>query len=177
MRNLGTSNTTKAPPELIEALEFAQKRWPRLFGQLTGITNVDPRSPGRLGEFEPQWTRTGRLGIEPYPAEKLAKYPYRGLGSFPSTIGHELLHAADNLTIPEFYDRYVFSAGLPGKYLHNSYEIRANRQGFKTDAYTKGATRKDFLEKGEPQEQREPLGKSGWTRATKDKKECQAQTS
>jgi hypothetical protein len=136
------------PREMVESLEYAQKRYPRVFGHLANITDVDSYNqlrsgnrvlgssapvvpsfvPDDLKALNPNFEKLSTLQLSPHvlgrqadPALQTAK-----------TTGHELLHAADRLVDPKNMDsKYKFSESLPGGYNANNYEIRANLQGDK----------------------------------------------
>lgn len=154
------------PEHIVEALEFAQKRWPRLFGHVVNIDklndykapysggipaaasseNVGPeamnawrRATSKNSQFQPMSKSTGefsRLGFDP---NYVKDYP-----SATNIVGHELLHAADSITMPDAQQMYNFANKLPGGYLANSQEMRARLQGAKTEMYAKGVPRRAF---------------------------------
>lgn len=121
--------------KLMQALEHAQRKYPRLFGHIGGIENVDRgvqdqlKSGSMLGASVPAIGQ-GKLAdkvsyLEFDPEQMLLK------GIDPTeTVGHELLHNADRLTMGRKMDElYRFVNTLPGGYNANSFEMRANIQG------------------------------------------------
>lgn len=119
------SNMVPVPPDLIDILEFAQQKYPRLFGHLTDITHIGEMFPkdqieryrGAFQKSAGPMTKRGRMSINPQKFNA-------------TTIGHELLHSADNLVDPkEYLDKYQFFNTLPGGYAANSMEVRARNMG------------------------------------------------
>jgi hypothetical protein len=117
----GIPSTTKTPlnPDTIRGLELAQKRYPRLFGHILEITDV-PEDTKRA--FPKQIVRGQMSPARSRKFSNLALSPEFAAGK---TVGHELLHAADNLVDPEMVNKYSFFNRLPGGYNANSMEIRA----------------------------------------------------
>lgn len=139
------------PDKLVEALELAQKRWPRLFGQLDNVEYLAPHlaaQPGVMGAavpsrefYRPSPTggelvgRTSKLQLEPSRIKP---------GEEANTVGHELLHVKDFLVKPEIGEIQRIQNELPGGYLARANEIRARLQGARTQAYAHGFGRKDI---------------------------------
>lgn len=141
---------------IMQALEFGQRKYKRLVGHVFDIEDVDKAvqdaagkrgqavlgasvgaSPGQAApgldtnkisflEFDPEAIRRKALETFTDPAE---------------TVGHELLHTADRITMgdsvptikgnPSQRELYEFANTLPGGYDVNSQEIRAREQGKK----------------------------------------------
>lgn len=149
-------NSTPIPnaevtPEVMKALEFAQQRWPRLFGHLDNITDVDGvtqlRHGGTVsGSSRPSRYRAGKDG-NPIAATSvlgISPFHHETADEVGATIGHELTHVADNLTNSDMYEAYDFANKLPGGYFANSQEMRARLQGARTKGYMQGYGRKDI---------------------------------
>jgi hypothetical protein len=136
------------PPEMMEALEFAQKKYPRIFGHLTTVADVDAYNqlmtgqrtlgssgpvvpslvPESLKALNPDIEKLSSLHLSPSVIKRQADPAYQ----VANTTGHELLHTADRIVDPKnFTDKYKFSQELPGGYDANNFEIRANLQGDK----------------------------------------------
>lgn len=117
--------------ELVTAVSLAQERWPRLFGHLNSV-DVDPnimklfnKNQLNMGGYFPRRDRTGNLQLNRSVIKQA-----RGYGEDPATtVGHELLHAADSLAIPDASASYAFSNKLPGGYNTNQMEVRARNMG------------------------------------------------
>jgi len=117
-------------PMVMEALRFAQQKYPRLFGHINDITSThfmeeeQQRQLGRMlfGASEPMSqdfpTKFSNVQLNP----RLANIP---------TIGHELQHTADRIARPNFDELYQFTQDLPGGYDANSSEFLARAQGEK----------------------------------------------
>lgn len=132
-----------APKNLVEALEFVQGRYPRLFGHVMELGAHDPQDifdkaqgvrygmgpQGKFSAIDVSVPRheglLGKIGLKAAPEE------------YANTLGHELLHAADGLTIPNMTDRYFEAEKVAGDYKNNPYEIRARAQGESTAAKLK----------------------------------------
>jgi hypothetical protein len=136
------------PEELAKALTYAQRKYPRIFGHLDDISQVDAlnqsKTGGRvMGQITPvnEWvppaervnpdafeeafknTKFSKLGLNPKLMEVVESEP-------ASTVGHELLHAADNIVNPNWANSgYQKSMELPGGYSGSAFEARANVQG------------------------------------------------
>lgn len=113
--------TTRIPlsPEQAAALQYAQQRFPRLMGHVTGIGAIEPELAGVAGgAYSPQTLnpKFGYIRLNPAYADA-------------STLGHELNHAADSLAIPNASEQYESFNALPGGYAANSHEIRARNAG------------------------------------------------
>lgn len=131
-----------ASKDVITALEAAQKRYPRVFGHLAEITDVDMHTqltnPGTVGVNKGVPRTYSRLWMEGLPQEA-DPYKFSRLGlkaggpmGTANTVGHELLHAADRIMDPIDLDqKYQFFSSLPGGYDANSMEIRARLMGEK----------------------------------------------
>ena len=154
LKEKGFSETgNPVPSELMQVLEFAQQKYPRLFGHIGRVKEVPKElqvaSPeGKFtikhGQVE-HWNGPGRymeLNINPVPYENrigdaAEKYGIKfgpdatdpTLRSFPATLGHEMLHIADQLAYPDMMRKYNFSNTLPGVYRGNSFEYRAKNAG------------------------------------------------
>ena len=115
---------TPAPQELINTLEFAQKRYPRLFGHVTDIADIDS-----LTKAQNPWgvVAGGQQGTGKFSA--LSFNP--GVPDVSRSVGHELLHAADQIVDPNAGKKYAFFNTLPGGYAANSMEVRARNMGDK----------------------------------------------
>jgi hypothetical protein len=146
------------PEHVIEALEMAQKRWPRLFGHTSEILPMTAGAkpgPGPLpvGTSNPSVVDTETLR-ELYPGMKkdtgLISYmklnadKIKDKNTAAQVIGHEMLHGADAIVDPESIDKYLFANDLPGGYHANSQEIRARLQGARTEGYMQGRPRRSF---------------------------------
>lgn len=161
--------TEQFPAHIIEALEDAQKRWPRLFGHTSEIRPVT--KPSVIGEELP----AGRSVPSGYDTKVMQKaYPgmkkdsLKGLVSAmelnpdqltnkqtaSQTIGHEMLHGADALVDPDSLNKYFFNNELPGGYASNSQEVRARLQGARSEAYSHGLGRRDFYPETSPNKNR-----------------------
>ena len=118
------------PPELMNVLEFAQKRYPRLFGHVLNISDV-PEVMGDKGSgdvlVKGLQQRLGGTKFSSLSVNPLHRYPSQR--NFANTVGHELLHTADQIADPNFAEKYRFANTLPGGYGANSAEIRARNQG------------------------------------------------
>lgn len=127
------ANTEKT---IVDALTFAQQKYPRIFGHIEDITS----DPLALGSNE-----YGRVSNRlPLPALKegivlkinprtIALRQMLGddpsLYSGPATVGHELLHVADTLAYPDFLRAARFSKTLPHGYWGSQFEYRARNAG------------------------------------------------
>lgn len=153
------------PDHVIDAIKFAQQRWPRVFGHTLSISPtsdipahilpsgyaVDGASIGAplatagvQAMFPEIQKKTGELS-------HLFIDPNHSYGSFKNnqpgavdTVGHELLHGVDRLITPDMDDQYQFNNKLPGGYDANSQEIRARLQGARTQGYYNGLPRRSF---------------------------------
>lgn len=117
--------------EVTEALDFAQQRYPRLFGHLSSIGRIGedarPTTLMRTLHHEPKRTS---LQINPNPQShkpnRLPMLLHPELFSEPASVGHELLHTADNVTMPDMAKAYNASLALrPFGYNGSSFEYRA----------------------------------------------------
>lgn len=133
--------------QALKALEYAQKRYPRLFGHLTSISDIDLGTKMRNAGKEVLGGSTGvgnldaaRAGRDIAHAPKLSSLELNPTGATPHTIGHELLHTADRLTMGKEFDKaYEASQKLPpvftedGRYITpyrgSSQEVRARNAG------------------------------------------------
>lgn len=118
---------TRPPKELINALTFAQEKYPRLFGHLTSITDINRSmvAPNRMtlgSSSNVNIPKRSNLRLNPDSAAAARK-------SYPETVGHELLHTADRITRPDMDQLYAFANTLPGGYATNSAEYRARNAG------------------------------------------------
>lgn len=139
--------TRHIPSELMNALEMAQKRWPRLFGHLDEITDLDlldnmrgktlgVTAPGR-GLPPDNKNLTSKLRVS---ADKF----YGNQDEAYNTVGHELTHAADFLRKgKDAVESYKYSQKLPGDYNASAAELRARLQGARTKAYGRGLQRRE----------------------------------
>lgn len=130
---------TKLPSYVVDSLEYAQKKYPRLFGHLTDIRDID-----MIQKLNQEGTGNVTLGSQLPVNQATAKGKFSILElnptyATPHTVGHELYHVADQLTRPDkFREMYNFANTLPGGYSANSHEILANIQGDKfQNAFTK----------------------------------------
>ena len=116
-----------ASPELMQALEFAQKRYPRVFGHIKRIEAVpENRREFTIGSAAP----SSELGSK--MTKSLRVNPIEGRRSMmPYMVGHELLHVGDTIaeTGPTFIDKYKHSLSLPGGYEASAREKRADLMG------------------------------------------------
>jgi hypothetical protein len=143
------------PTHIAEGLEFAQKRWPRLFGHLTEVSTPSADSlkkyPRGIAFNVPLSEHATKLMQSMYPgmqkqtgrfsAIELNPKALTNSGDAVETVGHELLHAADNLVRPDYGPIMQLAENLPGGYPVSSHELRARAQGAKTYAYSTGAPR------------------------------------
>lgn len=143
--NNAITGTREVPPHIMNALEMAQKRWPRLFGHLNDITDVDAAVsvPGRttFGRTVPVLENPKNQVISELQlsADALSKP-----AAAYNTVGHELLHVKDNLTKGrEGLELYRDSKKLPGGYDVSAQEIRARLQGARMKAYARGLQRRE----------------------------------
>lgn len=137
---------TDIPEPLAKAMTYAQQRWPRVFGHIHNIGDVDSSTaiqyfPGTVrgesgnivaskgGKITP--TGLSKIGVSPSGIEHVAKMD--GVDPAPEyskVFGHELLHSADRLVRPNLFDElYGFTNKDPWGYAGNSSEIRANLFG------------------------------------------------
>lgn len=138
--------------EFMEALEFAQKRWPRLFGHLDDIQYLplkyaDEDGYVRAGVTAGMRRKWDEKGLPTNTSSKMFIAPERASNKDEAfnTVGHELLHVADNLRKGhEGVVTSVMVGGLPSGYSGGSHEVRARLQGARTMAYGKGLNRKDI---------------------------------
>lgn len=123
----GKANTDASlNPSTMEALEYAQKRYPRLFGHIYSVTDIDPRTADIFGGSHMVRGASTQSPLNP----KFSRLELNPKLSNPTTIGHELLHSADMIATPkEMGQRYQFFNDLPGGYNANSMEIRARNMG------------------------------------------------
>ena len=153
LKEKGFSETgNPVPSELMEVLEFAQQKYPRLFGHIGRVKEVPKElqvsSPegrfnvkhGQVDHF-PGKSRYMELQLNPVPYKNrlgdVEKYGVKfgpdafdpTLHSFPANLGHELLHVADKLAYPDMMEKYRFSNTLPGGYKANAFEFRAKNAG------------------------------------------------
>ena len=124
---------TALPADIVESLEFAQRRYPRIFGHLSSIETL-PESARPLGRTVHPSAKHSRLQIRPNPGtpyfEQRAIEKNPELFSGPATVGHELLHVADNITMPAMPEAYNASISLrPYGYRGSSFEYRAKNAG------------------------------------------------
>lgn len=153
-RNVGT--LAKAPI-FEDVLKFAQEKYPRLFGHILDIGEITPMqnlamsakiSPGNIaftkGLTSPfgdenvnallgahNVTRPSKFSAIDITQESPLHFimPHPDQADMARTFGHELTHAADALVDRNAMEKYKFAQGLPGGYVANSAEIRANMQG------------------------------------------------
>jgi hypothetical protein len=114
------------PQQGIDALEFAQRRWPRLFGHLVEIKAIPwrKRLPGGFGVSDHMQDPTlGKFSSMGLDFDEMYKYKVPPAG----TIAHELTHTAENLAIPDFERVYWREYNKPGVGYENIHEIRARR--------------------------------------------------
>lgn len=155
------------PEHIQDALEFAQERWPRLFGHTTMITPAPENATffGRSKAADPvsrnelrldaahaglpmpdKWAQSENLpeGFKLSSLEINKNIPDRYQAA--QTVGHELLHNADRLTKPDWDNFYTFQRRqLPGDgYYDNASEIRARLQGKRTMAYRAGESNRSI---------------------------------
>lgn len=104
-------------PRVADAIRFAQGRWPRLFGHLDDIRQLDEKSitnriTGRMDQVqEPVVNDVGQ-----YVRDSSGQYVFKpgkegvlmmdAKKTDANTVGHELLHLADNVTNPEGLANY-----------------------------------------------------------------------
>jgi hypothetical protein len=132
----------------IEVLRIAQQRWPRLFGHVREMTEVDALSQlktmfGTLGTSGPKNAKLltpaeqagiikpdslSRIGFDPSVMSRVGKD--QAIDEFAKTVGHELLHSKDRLTMgnPKMIQGYQHAEGVVG-YKNNPYEVRARNMG------------------------------------------------
>ena len=123
----GPSPNIPVSPQLMQVLEFAQKRYPRVFGHINEIEAVPKnRRTFTLGSTlpstEPGSKMTKSLRVNPNKEKQ---------SMMPNMIGHELLHVGDTITEtgPTFINKYKHSLSLPGGYEASAREKRANLMG------------------------------------------------
>lgn len=118
------------PEEPLQALSIAQQRWPRLFGHLNEVADVDAMlqlnslakgkvtrgtlGPGGLTNH-PQGYKLGKMGLDPRYAN-------------PDAVGHELLHLKDKILNPNEDLEYGINSLVHG-YENNPSEVRARAMG------------------------------------------------
>jgi hypothetical protein len=125
----GYDPTVPLPDTMQQALVYAQKRWPRLFGHVTKITDVDAIHQLGSGQNTLGLTRETQPGSLTGPLQLSPSVHARNNADPANTVGHELLHVADRLAIPNMQEKYQQSNALFGGYDANSYEVRARNQG------------------------------------------------
>lgn len=118
------------PEDVLNAVSIAQQRWPRLFGHLNEVADVDAYQKmasgaagnvtrGTLGPAtlpgNPQAYKLGKMGLDPKWAN-------------PDTVGHELLHLKDKILNP-FEDVEYGVNSLVHGYKNNPQEVRARAMG------------------------------------------------
>ena len=151
LKEKGFSETgNPVPSELMEVLEFAQQKYPRLFGHIGRVKEVPKElqvaSPeglynirhGQVDHYEGP-SRYMELQLNPVPLKDRAGAhadKFKGLGledkslhGYAANLGHEMLHAADKLAYPDMLRKYAFFNTLPGGYKANSFEFRAKNAG------------------------------------------------
>lgn len=128
--------------DYIDALEFAQKRWPRIFGHIDDIRYVNPIINPDTVRGVAAGSRIGKTGYTSNMEIAPDRSPTRG-DAF-NTVGHELMHVADNIRGPRYTDIRRTALDLPHGYTGASHEVRARIQGAKTQAYGMGLGRKDI---------------------------------
>ena len=124
------------PKELGEVLEFAQKRYPRIFGHITDIADVDRTNQLTAGPFSEV---RGTSGAAENPT---GKFSFLGLSprkawvntpskaEFAETVGHELSHNIQRLMDPKYHtEKSEFFQKLPGGYVASSKEVLARLGG------------------------------------------------
>lgn len=131
-------------PAVIEALEFAQKRWPRVFGHIQEIISLpSDRIPAKTVGGKATVTRGAQQAIGVVDPSKVSRLQLNPVYADVDTVGHELHHVADNLVNPKkFREAYDFANTLPGGYAANSHEVRARNMGDLLLEYLAGAPRK-----------------------------------
>lgn len=118
------------PEDLLNAVSIAQQRWPRLFGHLNEVADVEAMiklSSGAKGNVtrgtlggatlpgNPQAYKLGKMGLDPEWAN-------------PDTVGHELLHLKDKILNPYEDVEYQINSLVHG-YKDNPQEVRARAMG------------------------------------------------
>lgn len=132
------------PPDLANALIHAQRKYPRIFGHIRDIADVD--SMTKLNSFPGEVLGSQSFEHKFVPPDGLAPTGFSNMGFNPetiakfdkgaaSTVGHELLHHADNIVNPKrAVEGYEASMRLPSgdwgsAYKGSAFEARANVQG------------------------------------------------
>lgn len=121
----------EVPEEALNALSIAQQRWPRLFGHLNEVADVDSMTQlnslmrgnvtrGTLGDVtdlpgNPQSYKLGKMGLDPDWVNA-------------DTVGHELLHLKDKILNPNENLEYGINSLVHG-YKNNPQEVRARAMG------------------------------------------------
>lgn len=115
---------THPDPQLMEGIQVAQQRWPRLFAHISEV-----KQPDRMAEILAGGGLAGSRGYGNAPG--MSQLAFSTNYNDPGTVAHELLHHADALTMgnDEMQKAYKFANSLPGGYATNSYEFRANNMG------------------------------------------------
>ena len=122
-------------PEVMQAVEFAQKKYPRLTAHLLDVTEtpIPSELPGQqtMGLFEglhPNIGYTSKIKIDTPLVKKLK-------GNTPDaiaeTIGHELTHSGQYLWKPEGFDQKYKAASKVFGYKNNPFEVGARAGGNK----------------------------------------------
>lgn len=138
------------PEVLAKALRFAQSKYPRLMGHIGGygMDPIDPRaiaSQSNIGKGYSQIVVPSAKRIEDIGNYLKGAGLKGGIREFtqlpieediyPSSLGHELLHAADELTMSKgrrlggFGLGYDVAGSRPEGYRGNPFEARAQLQG------------------------------------------------
>lgn len=131
----GTNTFAPVPPALMEAMEWVQKKYPRLMGHFTNIVNM----PEEIGKETMGIQRQALKNMGPdSKAWKLSEMALRadrdGLfkkakpEDFVNTISHELLHGKDQLLDKAFDVKYKAADKALG-YWDSPFEVRARDQG------------------------------------------------
>ena len=125
--DLRPSPNIPVSPQLMQALEFAQKRYPRVFGHINEIEALPENRRtftfgSTLPSTEPGTKMTKHISVNPNKEKQ---------SMMPNMVGHELLHVGDIIaeTGPTFWDKYIHSLSLPGGYEASAREKRANLMG------------------------------------------------
>ena len=133
------------PKQLMEAMEWVQQKYPRLFGHITDIQTPPAIAKDALGTQRGSIRNPGagslgwklsELGIKPTRGGlfNMARSPEE----YAETLGHELLHAKDQLLDRAFETKDKAAAKvLP--YKDMPHEIRAAKQGRSTALKFKAA--------------------------------------
>lgn len=117
-------------PEVLDALKFAQQKYPRIFGHLEDIHGVDAMT---ILQNLPNTVHGALYAAQPAPpafaASKASSLGISPNYGNPETVGHELLHGVDRILNPSgFSNKYAELNKLHG-YENNPMEVRARAAG------------------------------------------------